>query len=162
MLPKGCVQANGSLLVTSSDPTGTATENIFYVNGLPVNNLGQLQVSYEPIVSYAMGLPFDADGKLVVQDVADEGTGDSYVGGLRVGTDGIHIDYSDDEATADFFVGGIRVTEFGAVYATGLYYLPGEFDAKWIINGCYTRASLHSLHMADNRWRWCNIGHRHF
>lgn len=118
MLPKGCVQADGSLLVTSSDPSGTATEDIIYVNGLPVNNLGQLQMSFEPIVSYAMGLPFDAEGRLVVQDVATEGEEDRYNGGFRVGTSGIHMDDSADADESEIFNNGIRCTAPGAVYVS--------------------------------------------
>lgn len=110
MIPNWCLQDDGSILVTSVDPDATATADIYYVNGLPVNNLGQLQTSSGPIASYAMGFPFDADGKLVVQDWQEVSATDSFVGGVRVGTDGVYVDdWLDTGSDAtDCFNGGIR------------------------------------------------------
>lgn len=55
-----------------------------YVNGFQVDDDGTLQIGPPPIVGYAMGLPFNAAGGLVVQLDVPPVTGDAYVGGVRV------------------------------------------------------------------------------
>ena len=46
---------------------------------------GTLQVGTPPITNYAMGLPFNVDGGLVLQVNQPVSPGDAYVGGVRVG-----------------------------------------------------------------------------
>lgn len=54
-------------------------------NGFLVDDLGTLQVGNPPIINYAMGLPFNAAGALVLQINQPASPGDSVVGGIRVG-----------------------------------------------------------------------------
>ena len=54
-------------------------------NGFLVDDLGTLQVGNPPIIDYAMGLPFNAAGALVIQVNQPVSQGDAYVGGIRVG-----------------------------------------------------------------------------
>ena len=54
-------------------------------NGFLVDDLGTLQVGNPPIIDYAMGLPFNAAGALVIQINQPVSPGDAYVGGIRVG-----------------------------------------------------------------------------
>jgi len=56
-----------------------------YVNGFKVDDEGTLQVGPPPITNYAMGLPFNVDGGLVLQVNQPVSPGDAYVGGTRVG-----------------------------------------------------------------------------
>lgn len=60
----------------------------FTANGFRVGADGVLKVGPPPIVGYAMGLPFNADGHLVVQLNVPAFPGDAYVGGIRVGPNG--------------------------------------------------------------------------
>ena len=56
-----------------------------YVNGFKVDNDGTLQVGPPPVTHYFMGLPFNAEGGLVIQVNTIPVDGDAYVGGTRVG-----------------------------------------------------------------------------
>jgi hypothetical protein len=57
-----------------------------FVNGFGVTDAGQLCIAPGgPIDTYAMGLPFTHNGRLVVQLNVTIGPADTFVGGLRVG-----------------------------------------------------------------------------
>ena len=57
----------------------------YEVNGFLVDELGTLQVGVPPITDYAMGLPFDSEGRLIIQMNQTISLADSFVGGTRVG-----------------------------------------------------------------------------
>ena len=56
-----------------------------YVNGFKVDNDGTLQVGPPPVTHYFMGLPFNAEGGLVIQVNTIPVDGDVYLGGTRIG-----------------------------------------------------------------------------
>lgn len=57
----------------------------YETNGFLVDELGTLQVGVPPITQWAMGLPFDSEGRLIIQMNQAVGLTDPYVGGIRVG-----------------------------------------------------------------------------
>ena len=61
------------------------------VGGILVTSIGQVEVSAGPIVSWVSGLPFDAEGMLVVTTDAPVPT-DPFVAGVRVSpTKGVYV-----------------------------------------------------------------------
>lgn len=60
----------------------------YYVNGLMVDEHGTLQVGHPPIHHFAGGLPFDSEGRLIIQLNQATVPSDPYVGGVRVGPAG--------------------------------------------------------------------------
>ena len=63
----------------------------YEVNGYLVDENGVVQVSQNEIASYSGGMPFDSAGRLVVQADVPPQAGDAYVGGIRVGTNGVYL-----------------------------------------------------------------------
>lgn len=59
-------------------------------NGFKFSSTEQLVVSSGPIFSWAGGLPFDATGALVVTTAVPLAN-DPYVGGVRVGANGVYV-----------------------------------------------------------------------
>ena len=57
----------------------------YSVNSFLVDELGVLQVGVPPIAGYNGGLPFDSEGRLIIQMNQTIGLADSFVGGARVG-----------------------------------------------------------------------------
>ena len=57
----------------------------YETNGFLVDEFGVLQVGKPPIAGFAMGLPFDSEGRLVIQMNQAVAPSDPYVGGVRVG-----------------------------------------------------------------------------
>ena len=79
------LSAKGQVFTSATNTGGTVANN-----GFRFNSDGSLLTSGAAITSYVGGLPFAADGSLVVQQAAPAGT-DPYVGGVRVGASGVFV-----------------------------------------------------------------------
>lgn len=82
---------------------------VFFVNGLGVNELGQLCVDILGVLDeYALGYPFNSVGSLVIQTNIDPDPFDAYVGGLRVDMNGVFcVDHNVDllvDAAGSFLI----------------------------------------------------------
>lgn len=77
--------------LVSYAPSGTIA---YWSNGLPFNLAGQLCTETggaAAIKSYNGAIPHGNAGRVIVQDSSSYQTDDSFIGGLRVGRDGIYI-----------------------------------------------------------------------
>lgn len=85
MTPKGVVRV-----------TDGAAPQVFQ-NGFGMMNIGAICVAPDEMIAvYQAGLPFTADGRLVVQLNQTPGPNDPFVGGIRVGPlKGVYVTDSD-------------------------------------------------------------------
>lgn len=82
-------------------------------NGFWVTDIGQLRVStVGPLEFWQQGLPFNANGDLIVQ-VGDPAATDPFVGGLRVNESGVFVIVDTPPPIPDGFSNGFD-TGYGA------------------------------------------------
>lgn len=113
MLPQASVAPDGSLYVTTAAPTASDPR----VGGVCLTPEGQVKVNINDPQRFDQGRGFMNNGALCVRQSGEPIAG--YVGGLPVTVTGaLKCQLNQPVSPGDTFVGGIRVGSLGGVYVT--------------------------------------------